>query len=301
VVSDSPDLDEAGDAAEPVGAALARWRKRKRIPGQALGDLVGMSQAKISRLETGASTPDPADVRLLAQGLELPPAEVERLVELAEHSTDQLIDWRPAHLGLANRQRDVRQLESASREMRIFQPAVVIGLLQTSGYARALMASLQTELADDQIADSAVVVSEAVTARIQRSQVLDDPDRRFHFLMAEAVLSNRVCEPAEMLAQILRIRTVAQQPNVDLRIITQDAKWPIAPYHGFALMDDRYVFVDLFNTSLMSRGRRTIRHYQRAFDALERIGTTEIMPILDRHQDVYARLSLSGTPAGMPS
>jgi len=289
-VNDSPDFSVERD--EPVGAVLARWRKRKKIPGQALGDRVGMSQAKISRLETGASTPDPNDVRRLAQGLDLPSAEVERLVDLAEHSSNQLVDWRPTHLGLANRQRDVRQLETSARELRIFQPAVVVGLVQTSEYARALMSSLQTELADDQIADSAIVVSEAVAARMQRNQVLAEPDRQFHFLMSESVLSNKVCGPAEMLAQIERLREVSRQPNVNLRIVRRDADWPLAPYHGFVLMDDRCVLVDLFNTSLMSRGRRTVRHYQRVFDAIERIGTTRIDPILDEYQGLYARMLL---------
>ena len=258
----SPDFAHDGLAAdEPVGVALARWRKRRKIPGQVLGARVGMSQAKISRLETGASAPDPNDVRLIAeQGLELPLDEVERLVALAEHSSNQLVDWRPTQSGLAHRQRDVRQLENSAHQLRIFQPAVVPGLLQTSEYARALMVALRTELADDAIADSATVVSEAVAARMQRNQVLTEPGRRFRFVIAESVLANKVCGPAEMLAQLERLRDVARQPDVDVRVIALDADWPIAPYHGFVLMDDRCVLVDLFNTSLMSRGRRIIRH-----------------------------------------
>jgi hypothetical protein len=129
---------------------------------------------------------------------------------------------------------------------------------------------------------------------MQRNQVLAEPDRQFHFLMAEAVLSNRVCGPAEMLAQIERLREVSRQPNVNLRIVARDDEWPIAPYHGFALMDDRCVLVDLFNTSLMSRGRRTVRHYQRVFDAIERNATAEIFPILDGYQNLYARMLLPG-------
>lgn len=277
---------------EAVGVVLARWRKRRKIPGQALGERVGMSQAKISRLETGVAAPDPHDVRVLAEALELPSDEIERLVDIAEHSSDQLIEWRPAQWGLAHRQRDVRQLETSAHAIRIFQPAVVVGLLQTSEYARALMASLQTELADDQIADSALVVSEAVAARMQRNQILAEPGRQFHFLLAEAVLGNQVCRPAEMLAQIDRLREVSRQDNVALSIVPAGVEWPIAPYHGFALMDDRCVLVDLFNTSLMSRGRRTVRHYRRVFDAIHRAGTSDISPILERYQQRYARMLL---------
>jgi len=286
-VTDSPDFPT--DPEEPVGVALARWRRRKKIPGQALGDRVGMSQAKISRLETGAVTPDPGDVRTIATALGLPIDEVERLVELAEHSTNQLADWWPTQQSLANRQRDVRQLETASRELRIFQPAVVVGLMQTSEYARALMTSLQVGLADDRIADSTEAVAEAVAARMQRNQILEQPGRRFHFVMAEAVLANEVGGPTQMLGQISRIQYIAEQENVTVHIVALDAVWPIPPFHGFSVMDERCVLVDLFNTSLISRGRRTVGHYRRVFDALESVGTPDIGDVLERYQRFYAR------------
>ena len=58
-MTDSP--TSADQPMEPVGTILARWRKRRRLTGQALGDRVGMSQAKISRLETGAVAAEPSD------------------------------------------------------------------------------------------------------------------------------------------------------------------------------------------------------------------------------------------------
>jgi len=278
------------NAEEPLGQALARWRKRRKISGQELGVRVGMSQAKISRLETGASAPDPHDIRRIAEALELPGDEVERLTSLADRASEQLIDWQSAEPALAGRQHFVRRLESAARETKVFQPAVVPGLLQTDGYARAVLASLRKELADDQIADSTLAVSEAVAARMQRSQVLDEPGRQFHFLMTEEVVSRRVCRPADMLAQIARLREVAAKPQVSLRIIPSDAEWPVAPFHGFVLTDDRNVFVDLFNTSLLSRGRRTVGHYQRMFEALDSVATSDIDSILDTHQKRFVHL-----------
>jgi hypothetical protein len=62
-------------------------------------------------------------------------------------------------------------------------------------------------------------------------------------------------------------------------------------------MDDRYVLVDLFNTSLMSQGRRTIGHYRRVFDALEQVGTTDFDKILIKYQKMYARMLLPDAAA----
>jgi hypothetical protein len=177
------------------------------------------------------------------------------------------------------------------REIRVFQPTVIAGLLQTSQYARAVLSAYRTELADDLIADSALAVSEAVAARMQRSQVLDDPDRQFAIIMTESSLSNQMCPPAEMLAQIARLREVAQQPNVSIRIVPKAARWPFPPLHGFELMGDRHVLVDLLNGSIVSRGgRRTVRQYQRVFDAIDAVAASEIDTILNEHQKSYVRM-----------
>jgi transcriptional regulator with XRE-family HTH domain len=292
---DSPDLAASG-IDQPIGNELARWRKQKKISGQLLGDRVGMSQAKISRLENGVSNPDPRDVRSIAEALELPPDEVERLVALADRPNDRFVDWHSTEPGLPERQQFLRQLEVSTREIRTFQPAVVVGLLQTSEYARALLTGYRTELDDDNTAASPLAVSEAVAARIQRSQVLYEPRRKFSFLMIEAALANRVCGPADMLAQIGRLREVSVLPNVDVRIIPQDADLPLPPAHGFEIMDDKVVFVDLFNTSLLSRDRRTVRHYQKVFDTLASVATSQIGGLLDKYQARYVRM-LPGTAA----
>jgi transcriptional regulator with XRE-family HTH domain len=287
-VTGSPTSTGSGD--EPVGAALARWRKKRKISGHELGQRVGMSQAKISRLENGISTPDPQDVRRIAELLGVPAAEVERLVSLAEGSANQLVDWQSTEPGLPDRQHYVRQLEATAREIRVFQPAVIVGLLQTSEYARALLTPVENDLADEQASTSALAVSEAVSARMQRSQMLYEPHRQFHFVMTEAVLTNQVCRPADMLGQIARLREAAELPNVDIRIVPRDAPWPTAPYHGFEIMGDRCVMVDLFNSSLLSRGRHDIRSYRRVFDAFESIATSDIGPLLDAHENSYIRM-----------
>ncbi|MET7396949.1 helix-turn-helix transcriptional regulator [Dactylosporangium sp. NPDC005572] len=295
-MTDSP--NPADQPVEPVGAVLARWRKRRKLTGQALGSRVGMTQSKISRLETGAVAAEPGDVRLLAEELGMPPAEVERIVELAERSDDRLTDWTSAQPGLSARQREMGRIEESARAHRVFQPTVVPGLIQTSEYARAILSSFKDELDDARIADSPVAVAEAVNARMRRSQILFLPDRTFHFLITEQVLRNRVCDPAAMVAQIARLREVAAYPNVDLRIIADDAELPIAPYHGFYVADDRWVIVDLFNASVLSKGRRTVHTYRRVFDALEGVASTEIGDLLDDYQARYARMLLPDSIAG---
>jgi len=242
-----------------------------------LGERVGMSQATISRLESGTTNPDAQVVRRLAEALELPAEEVERLVGLVERPSERMIDWQSSRPGLADQQQFVERLENSARDTRVFQTAVVPGLLQTSEYARAVLTGWRVELADHEIADSARAVSEAVAARMQRARALDEPDRQFHFLITEDVLAHRVCRPVDMIGQIARLREVAGYPNVSIRIIPRDAEWPIAPMHGFVLMDDRNVVVDLFNTSMLSRGRRIAGHYRLV---IRQDGVAHVVPVV---------------------
>ncbi|GAA4942317.1 helix-turn-helix domain-containing protein [Actinoplanes utahensis] len=289
-MSDSP--EPADQPVETIGQILARCRRRQGLSGQALGDRVGMSQAKISRLETGVVAAEPGDVRMIAGELGLPPAEVERLVELAEHADNRVTDWIWAQPGLATIQSEINRIEAAARELRIFQPAVVPGLLQTSGYAWAVMTGLTEGLEDARLSASAVTVSEAVTARIKRSELLMEPGREFRFLISEQVLRNRVCGPADMIAQIQRLRDLNALDNVHILIVPDDATLPMAPLHGFYVADNRLVSADLLNTTVMSKGRETVRTYRRAFDTLERVAVSDIEEILSRHLADYVQMML---------
>jgi transcriptional regulator with XRE-family HTH domain len=282
-----PDNSLDQDAGIPVGAALAELRQSVGITGRELGRRLGMSQAKISRIETGILAPDPGDVAQIAETLGASAATIRRLVTQAERRDERLTDWRLRPANVANRQRELAQLEAATRTFRVFQPALIIGLMQTSEYARSVLTTVHTMLAKGGATANAGAVADAVVARIQRQKVLTDSNKRFRFLMSETALQTRVCPPEDMPAQLHRIREVSKQDNVSLAIVTIETQWRFPPTNGFQLLDDRAVLIDLFNTGLISRGRADIAIYRRLFDAIEEQATEDIDPILDRYFDKY--------------
>ncbi|MBB2940309.1 transcriptional regulator with XRE-family HTH domain [Actinoplanes lutulentus] len=267
-----------------MGAILFRWRKRQKLTGLQLGKRVGMSQAKISRLETGAVAAEPGDVRLLAEALGVPPGEAELAIELAEHAGERLIEWVPAGRDQAERQREIGRAEAAAKEIRILQPAVVPGLLQTSEYARAVLSAHEGRAATG---SNDAAVTEAVIARQERNRILHSPAREFHFLITEQVLRVGVGGPAVMISQIDRMREVAGFPNVRLSVITDEAELPIPIYHGFFVADDRWVSVDLFTALLRATGRTIVRDYRELFDQLESAARSDIDDLLDHYQARY--------------
>jgi hypothetical protein len=50
---------------------------------------------------------------------------------------------------------------------------------------------------------------------------------------------------------------------------------------------DKWLVIDLFNTSVTSRGSSDIRLYLDMFDSLRELSVTAIDDLLDKHFDVY--------------
>jgi transcriptional regulator with XRE-family HTH domain len=271
---------------ETVGVVLARMRRAKNLTGEQLGRLSGLSQPTISRLERGQTRPVRDHIVKIAEALGARPEEVQHLLDLAERPPDLLTDWRPLPVALAKMQQDVGRWETEVVTLRVFQPAVVVGLLQTSSYARAVLEGFQ-DLVSPRIASSPAAISQAVSARIRRQEILAQRDRTFHFLMAETVLSNKICPPEDMLAQIKQIRLASRQDNISVGIIPADVQWPVAPLHGFVLGDEEVVEIDLFNTAITTRGRDDAKVYRQVFDAYQDLVVADTERLLDKYSDEY--------------
>jgi transcriptional regulator with XRE-family HTH domain len=295
---DSPrELRLTGDAhRHGVGPDLAKLRKQRRLTGVALAKIVGISQSKISKIEVGTIIPSPEDVERLARALDASDDQVTALVERVEGQHQELVDVRFSGRRMISGQQELASLESRARAVRVFQPAVVPGLLQTTGYAQAILsdyAGVFVEVFGGRDREDERPVRPAVTARVARQEVLGGVGRTFHLLMMETVFMNRVCSPAQMLAQLDHIRQVAAEYSaVTIGIVPTDTQLAYPPLHGFHLLDDRNLMIDLANTSVASRGSEVLRIYRTVFDYFAEQATTAIDPILDRYTEIYARLTL---------
>lgn len=274
------------DSDLPLGAILRRLRQEKNLTGVELARLVGMSQPKISRIETGtAPAPSVGDVTKLAETLGADKETTRRLLEQAHRMQDP-VEWEPTVADLELRQRETEEVELRAVDFKVFQPTSVIGLLQTGGYAEAMMTAFNN-IAVPRGHPGAIFG--AVSARLRRQRILSDPTKHFDFVMSEAALSNRLCPPEEMPAQIRRIRAVAKQPNVTVSIIPSYVRWRVPPTMGFSLLDDRHLFVDLFDTGITKHDELEAALYANVFSAMKEQASRNIGPILDRHLKQYIR------------
>jgi transcriptional regulator with XRE-family HTH domain len=102
--------------------------------------------------------------------------------------------------------------EQRTATLRLWQPCVLSGLLQTEEYARAILA-VNPSVTEDQI-------SERLTARLARQALLtrDDPPSAW-FLVDETALRRRVGSPHVMAAQLAHLAGVARLPNVTIQVV----------------------------------------------------------------------------------
>jgi hypothetical protein len=168
---------------------------------------------------------------------------------------------------LRSHQVELARLDEKTKLFRALESTFIPGLLQTAEYARARFAqSIRVlKVPND--------VDEAVRVRLQRQEILYQSDKRFHFLLTEAVLRYRLCPVEVMLAQLDRLVALSAMRNVRLGIIPFETPYSVAPAHGFWLLDEDLVIVETFSAELHLAQPPEIALYSAIFDRLAAIAS----------------------------
>ncbi|SEL80710.1 helix-turn-helix domain-containing protein [Streptacidiphilus jiangxiensis] len=245
---------------EALGAWLHRLRRDAGLNGKELAQRLGWAPSKVSRIEHGRQTPTAADLEAWAQACGEPDAAAElsaRLQALDSH----YVTWRRSlRAGHAPRQRVGMELDRATTVLRVFEPGMVPGLLQTAEYARALFTGLVSlqGTPDD--------VPQAVEARMERQRVLYHAGHEFHFVLTESALRARLCAADAHRGQLDRLLAVGSLPGVRLGLVPDSAPLPLAPLHSFWIFDDRLVQVETWTAEVNVTEPAEIALYRKVFD-----------------------------------
>lgn len=252
-------------ARQALGLRLRELRRHSGLTGRELAGQLGWPASKISKLENGHQTPTDGDLRAWANatGAERVVAELVASLHTLE---SQHAEWRrQLRGGLRSHQVELARLDEKTKLFRALESTFIPGLLQTAEYARARFAqSIRVlKVPND--------VDEAVRVRLQRQEILYQSDKRFHFLLTEAVLRYRLCPVEVMLAQLDRLVALSAMRNVRLGIIPFETPYSVAPAHGFWLLDEDLVIVETFSAELHLAQPPEIALYSAIFDRLAAI------------------------------
>jgi transcriptional regulator with XRE-family HTH domain len=246
-----------------LGDQLMQLRKAAGLSGKRLAELAGWQPSKVSRIENAKQTVTDEDIDVWCAAAGVAQERVEDLhAELRSIRLEQARFRSRLHQrGHVALQHEFAALETAANSIRVFENALVPGLLQTADYARALFAGLSM------LRETPQDLEEAVNARMQRQTILYSSERQFEFLVTEAALRTRYGSTQIMISQLNRLHAVLGMHNVRFGIIPQTGVLPAAPMHGFWILDD-LVNVEMLHTEAATRNTEDHALYSRILESL---------------------------------
>lgn len=250
-------------AIEALGIRLRDLRRDAALTGRQLAATCDWTPSKVSKIEYGKQTPTEVDIRdwCIACGF---PSEIPDLIEAVRTIDAQLIDWRRSlKAGTKSRQGANITAYEKTTLFRVWETAVIPGLLQTSAYARGV---LRTVIDFYGIPDD---LDEGVAARIEAQRVLTHGDRRFLLLISEAALYTGVGDADVMRAQLVALREAMRMPRVSLGVVPLTAPYTVPRNTAFTIYDNRLVTVATYTAELAITQRQEVATYERAFDRLQ--------------------------------
>lgn len=195
-----------------VGVRLRRLRESRGITRADAGSAIGSPPSTISHVESGRTDLPLDDVADLLSLYGVDEAERQIVLTLAAQANapgrwqdyrDVISDEFAAFLGL----------EQDAMVIRTYEVEHVPALLQTKGYAQAVIAQNEgrpTEL-----------IERRVALRMHRQQLLLSPKpRKLWVVMDESVLRRQVGDSATMRAQLEHLQEMVDLPHVTLQVLS---------------------------------------------------------------------------------
>jgi len=228
------------------------------------------SPSKVSRLETGLRGADRRDVASLCDLYRVDEALRLELTGLAEEGKQRL---RLAGLLYS----EYADMEAGATEIRDFGLSLVPGLLQTAGYAEAVLRVVKPS-------EPADVINQLVSGRMERQRLLRrENSPKFEAILDESVLHRVVGSRAVMREQLLYLAEVAQQlPDVSLRVLTYSAGVAPASINKFILLSfadakvPEIVYIEIHSgDGLYLQKPADVEAYRRAFTTMRTLSADE--------------------------
>jgi transcriptional regulator with XRE-family HTH domain len=218
---DSPDIragqtldyEQAGPSAVRMllGARLRKLRESAGVSREDAGDAIRGSESKISRLELGRTGFKLRDVHDLLNLYGVSEDERATLLAMAGHANTP--GWWQAYsdvipAGFA----PCLGLEQAAETIRSYEVQFVPGLLQTPGYARAVLAIGAGD-------NPALDTDQQVSLRIRRQQILHRPSPpRLWAVIDEAALRRPIGGASVARAQLQHLIGMSRLSHINIQV-----------------------------------------------------------------------------------
>ncbi len=229
-----------------LGATLRNHRKAARKTLEHSAAHIGVSESKISNMESGRYGQAPEEVAELLVLYGADPDRIARIVALAREE-DTGSWWTPWSGVIPTWLRLFAGLEGMSHAGFIYEPLAIHALLQTEGYATAVAAGAR-RVADDENA----LVLQAV--------------------LEETALHRPVGDREVMRGQLAHLLELNRLPNVDIRVIRTSAGVHPALAGQFMLLQFKdfsdVAYVELQEDAVYLHDPNKVRAYNMSAESL---------------------------------
>src|SRR5437868_7286589 len=205
-------------AIQAFASELAAWRSVPGLNQTELAETLGYTPQWISQLESAKSIPskefaENVDTYFKTNGVFT--RQWQRIIE-----TRHLSILPPGFAEYVERETETTQIRS-------FEISMIIGLLQTENYMRAVISHNQNP-------DTA---ESLVTKRLKRQEILSRKDApNAWFTLDEAALRRVVAAPEIMHEQMVHILTLEERPNISIDVIPQCTQYYPGLTGGFTIL-----------------------------------------------------------------
>lgn len=201
-------------AAWELGIRLRRAREAAELSSTDAAKAIGVAQNYMSNAEYGRRRVGDEKLTTLLKLYDVSSTEADQLFELRRASEGT--GWWSRYSGTFPPEL-IRYFgyEHGAQEVRTYEGALVSGLLQTEGYARALFAGDSGNMRHSEI-------QRRTEARLHRQQRLNSPDPlKAKILLAESALYQQVGGPRVLAEQLDSLLTTmrTRAATVDLRVV----------------------------------------------------------------------------------
>lgn len=211
---------ESITAKRDLGAALKAARSDAGLSTTGAATAVGISQASVSRIETGKQTVNEDQLRRMAKAYRATAKELSRWIGMLirMNAPNQWWHGEPYKEWLTKRYVELIEVEAAAESLMLLQLQMVPGLLTTPDYARALLEGSPLSLDSEEI-DALIEVRQI---RQQRLSLETERPLQATFILSQAVLELRYSSEEIHRAQMRQLEELAGQDNITIVVLPFD-------------------------------------------------------------------------------
>ena len=252
-----------------LGQLLRELRENAKKTQEDAAVVLECRTPKVSKIETGKATIGPGDVRLLIDLYGTNGDTADTALQLAREARKRtnvrVPDWARRFVAL----------ESMADSLRVYEPELIPGLLQTEEYMRAVTTAADPDRDPDEIERAVAVHAD------RRVRLTGDDPLHVWAVINEAVIRRPVGGPSVMRGQLEHLRQLGELSRVHLQLLPFSAGAHVAMGSSFHILHTpeptptQVVYIEDLATAEYLEGTTRTERYTQAFAQLQNAAVDE--------------------------